>query len=623
MLAYMPASYACKDIIACGDATEGDYNLLLKVRDPSRTGFQVLVIIPEDYRYVYHHPWSGKKLTIITDHKYIGVTSLNDIPPFIVKSGMVLTDAGLAYGDADTDSGWVNPSKNAWDDFDWIRYSCEKADNTDEAVKLLTEEAVDELHATGVSENLLIVGPDKGVFIEADAFRYDVKEIVNGVDVVQNYPRELWRTQKLKTRLISSSFDNEKEKSVLKGMTVKLNGLLGIRIVDITENSIFVKQVPFFSYFYYENGKIHFIRDPKEIIIDERKTIGDFSVTLKEINGNRATIKLTTKAKAWEDTMLDYINERYGSITVKDMITWSRFRSTELGDLRAMCEPNVIYEGSAVYKIPEENYEILSGGWFSTNLASSSIYVPFHICDTEIFDPYESGGAAVLSRELFKFYNNSLIPIIESCEDVFLFENDVVESFVMNSLSNEEIISEVITISDVFIQKQAWATQQMFDEIKSFSNDELRLKYLEILNDTWKNNYSMTLNQMKNNVLLFDKMKGSSSINDLYHSIPLFIIESQINICQALEISCEQSVNDFKQGKQLLQSGNYEEGFNYLIKSYDLTQQILNDEEMDFNNQLSNVKDTSIFSSFIFIGFILLILFSSVSIVIKKILKKK
>lgn len=33
---------ACKDIIACGDATAGDYNLLLKVRDPSRPGLQVL-----------------------------------------------------------------------------------------------------------------------------------------------------------------------------------------------------------------------------------------------------------------------------------------------------------------------------------------------------------------------------------------------------------------------------------------------------------------------------------------------------------------------------------------------------------------------------------------------------
>ena len=39
----------CKDILACGDSTGGDYNLLLKVRDPSRPGLQVLCIVPQDY----------------------------------------------------------------------------------------------------------------------------------------------------------------------------------------------------------------------------------------------------------------------------------------------------------------------------------------------------------------------------------------------------------------------------------------------------------------------------------------------------------------------------------------------------------------------------------------------
>ena len=45
---------ACKDIIVCGDATDGDYNLLLKVRDPSRPGLQVLCIVPEGYEYDYY-----------------------------------------------------------------------------------------------------------------------------------------------------------------------------------------------------------------------------------------------------------------------------------------------------------------------------------------------------------------------------------------------------------------------------------------------------------------------------------------------------------------------------------------------------------------------------------------
>ena len=116
---------ACKDIIACGDSTEGNYNLLLKVRDPSRPGLQVLCIVPQDYSYQYHHPWTGKTMDFKTTYKYIGVTTKDDVLPNIVKAGMVLTSAGLCFGDADTMSSWVNPTKHAWDDFDWMRYSCQ------------------------------------------------------------------------------------------------------------------------------------------------------------------------------------------------------------------------------------------------------------------------------------------------------------------------------------------------------------------------------------------------------------------------------------------------------------------------------------------------------------------
>ena len=102
---------ACKNIVACGDATEGNYNLLLKVRDPSRPGLQVLCIVPEGYEYNYHRPWTGKSMSFKTDHKYIGVATKGDIIPNIVKAGMSLSDVGISYGDADTGSNWINPTK--------------------------------------------------------------------------------------------------------------------------------------------------------------------------------------------------------------------------------------------------------------------------------------------------------------------------------------------------------------------------------------------------------------------------------------------------------------------------------------------------------------------------------
>ncbi|MGF3555297.1 MAG: hypothetical protein ACQXXF_08580, partial [Thermoplasmatota archaeon] len=162
--------HACKDIIACGDATHGDYNLLLKVRDPSREGLQVLCIVPQGYRYTYRYPWNGKPFDFIVSQKFIGVSTVKDVIPNIVKAGMSINAAGVAFGDADTNSNWRNPTKNAWDDFDWIRYACQKANNEEEAVKLLTEDVVKKLHAPGVSENLFVVGPKKGFVIEADAF---------------------------------------------------------------------------------------------------------------------------------------------------------------------------------------------------------------------------------------------------------------------------------------------------------------------------------------------------------------------------------------------------------------------------------------------------------------------
>ena len=82
---------SCKDIVAVGHTTAGDYNLFLKVRDPSRPGLQVLCLVPEGYEYTYHHPWTGKPMDFTVKHKFIGVATKGDTIPDIVKAGRLAT----------------------------------------------------------------------------------------------------------------------------------------------------------------------------------------------------------------------------------------------------------------------------------------------------------------------------------------------------------------------------------------------------------------------------------------------------------------------------------------------------------------------------------------------------
>jgi len=542
---------ACKDIIACGDATDGDFNFLLKVRDPSRSGLQVLCIVPEGYEYTYHHPWTGKSMSFKTDHKYIGVATYDDVIPNIVKVGMALSDSGISYGDADTGSRWINPTKNAWDDFDWIRYACEKANNEDEAIDFLTIDAVKKMHATGVSENLFVVGPNKGFVVEADAFHFDVKEINDGVVVMSNYPKELWKTQRINTFLISRSFDTVVEKFVRNKGVVRLKSLYGIRIVEIGNDFISVKPISFFHALKTKNlGVI------TKINLGERKTVGYFSVELFDIDGNKAKVRVCNKFKAWEEKMLEHIQPRYGSITIEDMINWSRLHSEDLDSLRPMCQDEKVYEAVAIYKIPTNNFQMLSNGWFSPNHACSSIYVPFHICNTDIYDPYKTGEAAELSLNLVNEYghgklNNSFC----KTEEVLIYETDIAE---------KKDVSDFLTIIDKGMQKQAFLTEEIWLEISKVSNQEI----FEIIENLWHSNYSFSLDRMEKALLRLKPIKGLMKVKEKISEIALDICKSRIDAANVIGRETKNIEDDYNYGSKLIENGNYQLGFNTLNKVF-------------------------------------------------------
>jgi len=604
---------SCKDIVAVGDATDGDYNLLLKVRDPSRPGLQVLCIVPEGYEYTYNHPWTGKPMEFKTKHKFIGVTTKGDTIPNIVKAGMSLSDAGISYGDADTGSNWKNPTRNAWDDFDWIRYACEKADDEDEAVLLMTEDCVDQLHASGVSENLFIVGPKKAFVIEADAFHYNVKEI-DDIVVMSNYPKELWKTQRHKKLPIAASFDIEKERYVRKWVTVRLNSLYGVKIVGIGEDWIVARQyVPFLKIY---NKIIKIMGGGVKIQLGERKTVGDYSVKLLDIDGKKAKVSVNYVFKAWEDKMLQHIESRYGHITLKDMINWSRLHGEDLEGLRPMCEDLVPYESVMIYKIPKKNYNVLSGGWFSANRACSSIYVPVHISNSDIYEPYKTGQAAELSIELLDLYgHDTLTPVFIRVEDVFLNETIEHEEMANTLIENGSDVSEFLTIVDTSIQEQAWLTEQIWLEVSKSSNNKQEI--IEIIGNIWGENYSVSLDLMVGAIDALRNISDSRIIGKIT-DIALNICESRINAARAIGKNISTSYEEYKNGKKLVEQGDYSSGFQLIKNAFHASDMLLKGNLFSENTIQEENEGIEIPSE---IGFIIIVLVAAIVFIVY--MKKK
>ncbi len=594
---------ACKDIIACGDATEGDFNLLLKVRDPSRPGLQVLCIVPEGYEYTYHYPWTGKSLESKVLKKFIGVVSQDDVIPNIVKAGMSLSKAGISYGDADSGSRWVNPTKNAWDDFDWIRYACEKAENEDEAVSLLTENVVKKMHAPGVSENLFVVGPNRGVVIEADAVHYNIDEFTDGIRVMSNYPKELWKTQRLKKWPIARTFDTVVEKTVKKGQAIRLKSIQGIRITDVSEDSVSVKLIPFINALKTKKfGEIF------EIKLGERKTIGPFSVRLMYIEGNKAKISMCYIYKDWEEILLNIIQPYYGTLNIEKMINFSRLHSEDLEYLRPMCEDYFQYEAVAIYKIPKVDYETMSMGWFSPNHACSSIYVPFHICNTDIYNPYETGEAAELSLNLLNVYeHDTLSKTFCKTEEVFLNEIAIACEITAKKNYFPEIVSNFLTVIDMGIQKQAYLTEEIWMEISKISDNKTKQLTIDIVDEIWIDDYLSSMNMMEESIGKLKDLPSTDSIVVKLSDIVLDISKSRINAAKAIGINTQSAEKRYETGYTLIKKDNFKKGFNQIKKAFVEVDNLIKGQKftgiIDEQNERVGKIDTLIYFLYILLIF--------------------
>jgi hypothetical protein len=473
----------CKVIVVMNNSTAGDYNLHMKVRDPSRTGGQVLFMLEPGYNYSYHHPLTGEVINFTVKHKIIGTATAGDIPPNLLKPGMVLTSAGISIGDADNPTlQHVNKNATAWDDFDWMRFAFQTADSEDEAVRLLTEVAVDELHATSIGETLFVVGPDKGYAIEADADHYYVHEIEDFY-MKSNYAEFLWEQCSYFKNKYAPTFETKFNGWVRVNQTIKLgpNCSRGVKIVNITQWNITAQPYP-------DDGTLVTFN------LFPNQSVGNFRVNLhnikyKSVSENdyefMANISVCYKYLEWRDWYyyLFEIEKNMGKISLEHLIYWSKRHTKLTYGLRPFCEGSETrQEAVNIFKHPVVGSEILGSLWYA-GIPCSSVYVPVHIGSKDIYEPFKTGEAWHLSLALLQNYSHGNLKD-RLGEGLIISENDEIESICFGLLKQKknETISDLLTYSDLLCQFYGFMEEKILLKLAPYKDEWKRQIFKEIRN---------------------------------------------------------------------------------------------------------------------------------------------
>jgi hypothetical protein len=329
-----------------------------------------------------------------------------------------------------------------------------------------------------------------------------------------------------------------------------------VKIIQITESSITARVVP--SFVFRQSG----LDKDVTIYAGERATIGPYSVQLLDINENTARISVCTSAYAWEQELLSHIQPLSGTITIKDLISWSRFHSADLNGLRPMCEDAVEYEAALIFKIPEEHANLLSSGWFAANHACSSIYVPVHICDNDIYDPYQTGEAAALSLELLHHYGHgTLTSLCQNVEDVFLSENEANEKLAYQLIHNASDIILFLTAVDQNMQEQAFLTEQLWLNASNVSQG--------IIENIWMDNYTVSIERIQKAISVLKNISGSETTMHLLGTIGLSICKSRIDTASIQGRNCTDIQQEYEAADRYFKSGEFILGFIILHRAFD------------------------------------------------------
>jgi hypothetical protein len=234
------------------------------------------------------------------------------------------------------------------------------------------------------------------------------------------------------------------------------------------------------------------------------------------------------------------------------MIAWSRLHAGDLDGLRPLCEDAYPYEAAMISKVPVDHADVLGGGWFSANHACSSIYVPFHICDDDIYGPYQTGDAAQFSLDLLKKYGHAtLAPSCQSVEAVFLAETNISEAVAHVLIHNNINITAFMTNIDQGMQEQAYLTEQLWLTLPNATQDVVRTM--------WKTNYSTSLDQMETMAEHLQANGGAPSEVRTIEAIALSICKTRIILANAFGVpnadqqqECAAAEHEFSEGNVVI-----------------------------------------------------------------------
>ena len=353
---------------------------------------------------------------------------------------------------------------------------------------------------------------------------------------MSNYPKQLWHTRVLKRVTIASNFDRVYEGVVRKWQIVRLGGTLGIRILKIGKDFIVVRQFPLGDKVKIEEGK--------------GEKVGYYYVYVEDCDGKTARIKVSYEYYAWENKILDMLRQKYGKITVMDLMNLSRLHSYDLEGLRGFCEGE--RKATMIFKIPIDNDLYMA--WFAPDQCVS-IYVPIHICDSDIYEPYKDGEVAEIAVALLTKFGHGGVNF-RNVEKVLIKENEKMEELAIKKGKAPQIL----TVVDMEMQKQAYLMQKLY--LNANENER------EILKDIWNESYYKTICNIERKIRSFDEYG-----KELLAQIALSICKARVEVENIVNGS--KLMNDYAYAEKLVNSGKYKDAMEQIRIIFEKTDEKL------------------------------------------------